>query len=104
MRRALVLLLFAAGCGPAVELTPASGSSFGQFEVSAKGSELSQLADPVKVSVGGVAAYGVSRPSSIELRFNVQGAAVPGPAEVVAWDKARSLRIGEIVYAKPRDP
>src|SRR5439155_346222 len=46
----------------------------------------------------------VSRPSSTELRFTVQGAAVPGPAEVVAWDKARSLRIGEIVYAKPRDP
>ena len=61
------------GCGPAIEVSPKEGSSFGHYPVTARSDQFAALADPLTVTVGGIAAYDVARVDGKTVRFTVQG-------------------------------
>jgi lysophospholipase L1-like esterase len=97
-----VFLAVACACGPSFDLSPQSGSSFGNYEVNASGTALDHLGDPLTVTVGGIAAYDVNRPSTGVVAFTVQGAPKPGPATVEISGPSGNLN-GKFEYLPPVD-
>jgi hypothetical protein len=91
------------GCGPALELSPAEGSSFGNVVVEATGRDLASLSDPLSVTVGGIPAYDVTRDSKDQIHFTVQGAPNPGKAEVVV-SGANAQLTSTFTYQPPVHP
>jgi lysophospholipase L1-like esterase len=102
----IALLAFAAACGgPELTVSPASGPSFGHFAVRAEGAGISKLKEPLAVSVGGIAAYGVARDGSQAVKFTVQGSPAAGANEVVVTGAdGATVKGARISYDPPRDP
>jgi hypothetical protein len=93
-----------AACGPDFDLTPRSGSGFGNYAVTAKGHGLGRLKEPIEVHVGGVAAYDIARVDSHTLQMTLQGAPKPGVQQVLAIDVDGNTATGTFDYRGPVDP
>lgn len=103
--RKLILGSIAAllGCGPQA-LEPMRASTFGYVQVTARHEALAELRPPLRVQVGGVAAFGVERVDETTVRFTVQGAPEPGPAAVVVSGRGEEREVGTLLYEGPRHP
>ena len=88
MRPVFALAALLAGCS-SLEVSPAHGPSFGHYELAVT-ADLASLGEVRRVTVAGLAAYDV-RVEADTVRFVVQGAPTPGPAEVRIEGTAGSL-------------
>jgi len=94
-----------AACGPAAVAPTAEGSSFGHFEVTAKSDALATL-DPAigwTASVGGIAAYDVTRVDATTVKLTVQGHPEGGTQPIVITARRTSVEVGTVRYAAPAD-
>src|SRR4051794_13142775 len=97
MRTGLLLLVVAGGaCGPGVDVSPTEGPAFGHFEVTVRSDALSTLdaTVPWTVTVGGVAAYDVTRVDAHTVTFTVQGHPQPGLQPIVVIAKRVAVETG----------
>jgi hypothetical protein len=101
MRRVLLLLVVA--CGPAATVTPAKGSSFGHYPVTVKAGALKGLKDPLSASVGGIAAYDVTRVDDETISFTVQGHPTGGKQPITISGHGVAVPAGELEYTAPID-
>ncbi|MFT3842565.1 MAG: SGNH/GDSL hydrolase family protein [Myxococcaceae bacterium] len=101
MRR--VLLLLVVGCGPAVSVTPARGSSFGHYPVVVKADALKGVREPLSATVGGIAAYDVHRIDDETVSMVVQGHPAAGKQPIVISGHGVPVPAGELEYLPPLD-
>lgn len=94
--------LLMAGCAaPSVELSPASGSMAGYFEVRADLRRVAFEADEVQGgTLGGVPIYDVVADGD-GFRFQVQGAPTPGPADLELFVGGDSHRFDDVFTYEP---
>ncbi len=91
--RIVLALLVLGGCddlGPPLSASPASAPLFGYLDVTLSG-DVASLGEVQEVTVGGVPAYDF-RVSESSLTVRVQGAPMPGPADVVVVGSRRTSK------------
>ncbi len=92
------------GCGgdlgPKLTAAPAHASQFGYLDVTFSG-DVASLGDIQSVTLGGVYTYNL-RATPTALTVTIQGAPVPGPAElIVTGSRGRAVRHGAFSYDPP---
>ena len=93
-------------CGPAPVAPVAVGSAFGHFEVTVSDDALRAL-DPAATwtaSVGGIAAYDVTRIDERTVRLTVQGHPAGGDQPLVVSARRVSVELGAVRYTAPTPP
>jgi lysophospholipase L1-like esterase len=100
----VVLASTVAACGSDFEVTPGSGSSFGQFAVTARGPGIARATDPIKIKVGGLSALGVERIDGSTVRFTVQGSPEPGEQPILVTGAHGETATGTLHFDAPIDP
>ncbi len=106
MRTELWLVLALTACGPGPVAPLAAGSAFGHFEVTVQSDELVALDQqaPWSASVGGVAAYDVTRVDERTVRLTVQGHPSGGDQPLVISARRVSVALGVVRFETPKDP
>lgn len=106
MRTLLLVCVVLAACGPPVVPPLAEGTSFGHFEVTVRSEALSALdpSAPWSASVGGIAAYDVTRLDERSVRLTVQGHPAAGDQPVVISARRVEVEVGTVRYVTPADP